>query len=163
MLHIILRFISLLWFIIKKRVSDRKPFYPLKGRLEGRPEECQSNYLAPNIGAIQTSLPELETFFWCKTAFQAAGFGHFVGFTILKDLGGFSETAECKVARTDKSYSEPVLCTFLIWARQIGLSTWVQPYKSDSGQFCLSYNRIKYELKHFFQLIFNHNYLYLYV
>ena len=35
MLHIILRFVSLLWFIIKKRVSDRKPFYPLKGRSVG--------------------------------------------------------------------------------------------------------------------------------
>ena len=35
MLHIILRFVSLLSFIIKKRVSDRKPFYPLKGRSVG--------------------------------------------------------------------------------------------------------------------------------
>ena len=66
---------------------------------------------------------------------------------------------QCEVAHTDKSYSEPVLWTY-IWlrARQIGLSTWVEPYKSGSGQFCLSYNRIKYELKHFFQPIFNHSY-----
>ena len=37
-----------------------------------------------------------------------------------------------------------------IWlrARQIRLSTWAEPYKSDSGQFCLSYNHIKCELKH---------------
>ena len=35
MQHIILRFVSLLWFNIKKRVSDRKPFYPLKGRSVG--------------------------------------------------------------------------------------------------------------------------------
>ena len=59
----------------------------------------------------------------------------------------------------------PSLYCVHIWlrARQIGLSTWVEPYKSDSGQFCLSHNRIKYELKHFFQLIFDHNYLYLYI
>ena len=59
----------------------------------------------------------------------------------------------------------PSLYCVHIWlrARQIGLSTWVEPYKSDSGQFCLSYNRLKYELKHFFQLIFDHNYLFLYV
>ena len=31
MLQIILRFVSLLWFIIKKCVLDWKPFYPLKG------------------------------------------------------------------------------------------------------------------------------------
>ena len=35
MLHIILKFVSLLWFIIKNRVTDRKPFYPLKGRSVG--------------------------------------------------------------------------------------------------------------------------------
>ena len=35
MLHLILRFVSLLSFIIKKRVSDRKPFYLLKGRSVG--------------------------------------------------------------------------------------------------------------------------------
>ena len=53
-------------------------------------------------------------------------------------------------------------CIWHIWlrARQIGLFTWVEQYKSDSGQFCLSYNHIKYELKHFFQPIFDHNYLY---
>ena len=52
-----------------------------------------------------------------------------------------------------------------IWlrVRQIGFFTWVEPYKSNSGQFCLSYNHIKFELKHFFQLIFDHNYLFLYV
>ena len=47
------------------------------------------------------------------------------------------------------------------WA-PFGVPTWVEPYKSDSGQFCLSYNHIKYELKFFFQPIFDHNYLYLY-
>ena len=31
MLHIILEFVLLLWFIIEKRVLDWKPFYPLKG------------------------------------------------------------------------------------------------------------------------------------
>ena len=35
MLHIILRFVSLLWFIIKKCVSDRKLFFPLIGRSVG--------------------------------------------------------------------------------------------------------------------------------
>jgi hypothetical protein len=35
MLNIILRFLPLLWYIIKKRVSDRKPSYPLKGRSVG--------------------------------------------------------------------------------------------------------------------------------
>ena len=44
-----------------------------------------------------------------------------------------------------------------IWlrARQIGLSTWVKPYKSDSEQFCLSYNHMKYELKHFLTFCIN--------
>ena len=70
---------------------------------------------------------------------------------------------ECEVARTDKSYSELYCVHIWLRARQIGLSTWVEPYKSDSWQFCLLYNHIKYELKHFFQLFFDHNYLYLYV
>ena len=38
---------------------------------------------------------------------------------------------ECEVARTDKSYSEPVLCTYPTPSRQIELSTRVEPYKSD--------------------------------
>ena len=41
-----------------------------------------------------------------------------------------------------------------LYCVQIGLSTWVEPYKSDSGQFCLPYNRIKYELKNFFSADF---------
>ena len=51
----------------------------------------------------------------------------------------------------------PSMCCVHIWllARQIGLSTWAELYKSDSGQFFLSYNHTKYELKHFFQPIFD--------
>ena len=36
MLHVILRFVYLLWFIIKKRASDRKPFDPLKRSVSWR-------------------------------------------------------------------------------------------------------------------------------
>ena len=56
-----------------------------------------------------------------------------------------------------------VLCTYPTPSPTNWALYGVEPYKSDSGQFCLSYNHIKYELKHFFQLIFDHNYLYLYV
>ena len=47
-------------------------------------------------------------------------------------------------------------CTVYISYSELdsGLSTWVEPYKSDSGQFCLSYNHIKYELRHFFSADF---------
>ena len=62
-----------------------------------------------------------------------------------------SRSQECKVASTDKSYSDHVL----MWTYPTPSPTnrahmRVEPYKSDSEQFCLSYNHIKYELIHFF-------------
>ena len=112
MLHInFLRFVSLLWLIIKTRVSDRKQFYPLKGRSVG--------------GSVRLSAT----------------------------LEGLDE---CEVACKDKSYSEHIQWCVHIWLRawQIGLSTWVESYKSDTVQFCLSCNRIIYTNLNIFSVDF---------
>ena len=47
----IFKFDSLLWFTIKKRVSDRKPFFPLDGWLEGWKETNNLEKLNRLFGA----------------------------------------------------------------------------------------------------------------
>ena len=48
-----LGFVSLLWFIIKKRVSDRKPFCPLKGRFIGWSARIWNLEFGPNRKSVR--------------------------------------------------------------------------------------------------------------
>ena len=109
--------------------SDRKPFYPLKGRSVGGLTRKVSH----------SGLASLFTCGWLEAGQRTEA--HLA-----------NRLLECKVARTNKSYSKNVLCIYLTPSptnRAFYLSRTIQFWLRAILSF-INHKIIKYELKHFF-------------